>query len=289
MTSRPNKLCVLADPYLTETEVESLEYAISEADVSVPLVIVNQLEDPDYDPEAEAEAVNEGFSLSAVKLFFDALQREKAWTFVIVEKKLAELFGSDAASSREIPVEEVSCLSDAEFRRVSPIMDGIWAELPSDVVELIGETSDVAIRYGFGLLKGDVLDEPDFGVLSFHPADIREYRGMGPPQAYLDGRDVMGVTLQRLDEDIDSGEIVAYEETDVDDCATLWEIYDQLDDIQAELLAKGIWNLRESPADVTTPESLGPYYSTKSRREISFAGRILYKNAVRRMRRGLKG
>lgn len=284
MTNPPSKLCVLADPYLTKTEVESLEYAISEADVRIPLVVVNQRKNPDYDPEAEAEAVNEGFSLSAMKLFFNVLQREKAWTFVIVEKKMAEIFGSGPASSKRIPVEEVSCLSDAEIRYVSPIMDGSWAKLPPDVVELIGEKSDVVIRYGFGLVKGEVLNEPDFGVLSFHPADIRQYRGLGPPQAYLDGRDVMGVTLQRLNENIDGGEIVAYEETDVSDCATLWEVYDRLDDIQVELLVRGIWKLRDSPSELMTPESLGPYYSTKSRRKVSFAGRILYKNAVGRIR-----
>jgi hypothetical protein len=157
MTNPPNKLCVLADPYLTEAEVKSLEYAVSEAGVNIPLVIVNHTDDSDYDPESEAEAVNEGISLSAVKLFFDVLKREKAWTFVIVEKKLAELLGSDAAFSKYIPVEEVSCLSEAEFRYVSPIMDGNWAELPASVVKLIGESSDIVIRYGFGLLKGQVL------------------------------------------------------------------------------------------------------------------------------------
>lgn len=287
MTNRPSRLCVLADPYLTETEVKSLEYAISETNISVPLVVVNQPEDPEYNPETEAEAVNKGISLSAMKLFFDVLKREKAWTFVIVEKKLAELFDSEAAASQQIPVEEVSCLSDAEFRYVSPNMDGSWAELPSDVIELIGETSDVVIRYGFGLLKGEVLSEPEFGVLSFHPTDIRQYRGLGPPQAYLDGCDVMGVTLQRLNEDIDGGEIVAYDETDVSDCATLWEIYDQLDEIQVELLAQGVLNLRAPSSEITVPESLGSYYSTKSRRQISFAGQILYKNTKGRVKQKL--
>jgi folate-dependent phosphoribosylglycinamide formyltransferase PurN len=285
--SRVSIGCSLADPYLTETEVKSLEYVVSEAGVNIPLVIVNHTDDPDYDPESEAEAVNEGLSLSAVNLFFDVLKREKAWTFVIVEKKLAELLGSDAAFSKQIPVEEVSCLSEAEFRYVSPIMDGNWAELPASVVELIGESSDIVIRYGFGLLKGEVLHEPEFGVLSFHPADIRQYRGLGPPQAFLDGRDVIGVTLQRLNEEIDGGEMVAYAETNVDDCDTLWEIYDELNDIQTKLLAQGILNLRESPSEITTPKSLGPYYSTKSRRKIAFAGRILYKNTVGRIQKKL--
>jgi len=48
-------------------------------------------------------------------------------------------------------------------------MDGGWAELPPDAVETARESCDVAIRDGFELLKGDVLEAPEYGVLSFIP------------------------------------------------------------------------------------------------------------------------
>lgn len=274
----PNNLCVLADPYLKGYQVRSLEIAAERAGVEIPLVLVNDDEDPDYDREAEAKTVNEGLGLDAVRLFFDVLERERAWTFVIAEKKLAEEFGTRVEPSRRIHVDDIALFDDADVRRVSPVKDGNWNELPPDAVEAVGESCNVVMRYGFGLLKGDVLDTPEYGVLSFHPADIRQYRGMGPPQAYLDGRDRMGVTLQRLTEDIDAGEIIAYAETDVDDRATLWEIYDELHDLQANTLAKGIENLRDPSVEATIPDSLGPYYSTTLRRKPSFAGRVLFKN-----------
>lgn len=274
----PNNLCVLADPYLKGYQVRSLEIAAERAGVEIPLVLVNDDEDPDYDREAEAKTVNEGLGLDAVRLFFDVLERERAWTFVIAEKKLAEEFGTRVEPSRRIHVDDIALFDDADVRRVSPVKDGNWNELPPDAVEAVGESCDVVMRYGFGLLKGDVLHTPEYGVLSFHPADIRQYRGMGPPQAYLDGRDRMGVTLQRLTEDIDAGEIIAYAETDVDDRATLWEIYDELHNLQANTLAKGIENLRDPSVEATIPDSLGPYYSTTLRRKPSFAGRVLLKN-----------
>lgn len=274
---------VLADPYLTETQVRSLRYALSEADVEITLVVVNATSESRYDPELEAEAVNGGLGVGAARLFVDVLRRERAWGLVIAEKKLGELSGLDATGSRQVPVEEVDCLSGAEFEYVEPIMDGNWARLPPGAVETVRESCDVVIRYGFRLLKGDVLDAPEHGVVSFHPADIRQYRGLGPPQAYLDGRRRMGVTLQRLSEDIDGGDLVAYADTDVSDCRTLWEIYDRLDELQVELLAEGIRNLRDPSVEVTTPDSLGEYYSTTLRRNPSFAGRVLLKNIAGRL------
>lgn len=283
MANSPLKLGVLAEPYLTDTQVRSLRYAIAEADVEIPLVVVNATTQSRYDPELKAEAINDGLGLATARLFVEVIRRERAWGLVIAEKKLGELSGLDDTESRELPVEDVDCLSQAEFDHVEPIRDGNWTELPSDAVERIRDTCDVVIRYGFRLLKGDALEAPEYGVLSFHPADIRQYRGLGPPQAYLDGRRTMGVTLQRLSEEIDGGDLVAYAETDVSDCRTLWEIYDRLDELQVELLAEGIRNLRDPSVDIATPDSLGEYYSTTLRRNPSFAGRILLKNITGRL------
>lgn len=283
MTKSPTKLGVLAEPYLTETQTRSLRHAVEEANIEIPTVVVNTTKEPRYDPDLKAAAINGRLGIGTARLFINVLRRERAWGLVIAEKKLGEVSGLDETESRQIPVEEVACLSQAEFHYVEPIKDGNWAELPTDAVETIRESCDVVIRYGFGLLKGDVLGRPEYGVLSFHPADIRQYRGLGPPQAYLDGCGTMGVTLQRITEDIDGGDLVAYADTDVSECKTLWEVYDLLDELQVELLTEGIRNLRDPSIDITTPDSLGEYNSTTLRQKTSFAGRILLKNITGRL------
>lgn len=283
MTEEPTTMGVLAEPYLSDTQVRSLRHAVAEAGVEIPLVVVNAAEDRAYDPELEADAVNGGLGLGAVRLFLEVLRRERAWGLVIAEKKLEEISGAKTATDARVPVEDVECLAEATFRYVDPISDGAWSELPPETVAEVGDRCDVVVRYGFGLLRGDVLGAPELGVLSFHPADIREYRGLGPPRAYLDGRDRMGVTLQRITEDIDGGDLVAYAETDVSECATLWEIYDRLDELQVELLADGIQTLRDPDSDVSTPETLGEYYSTTTRRSPAFAGRVLLRNLTGRL------
>lgn len=289
MVDPPNKVCVLTDPYLRDHQAQSLERAIDEAEVEVSLVLVNDTPNPAIDPELVENVANGQLGIDAVRLFIQVLKRDGAWALVYLEKKLAEQLGSSAASSESIPVSEVSCFSNSEIKYITPIMDGSWSELPPDIVRVVRENCDVVVRYGFGLLKGEILTATEFGVLSFHPADIREYRGLGAPQAWIDGREGMGVTLQRLTEEIDGGEIVAYKEIDVSECVTLWEVYDALRNLYPELLVEGIFNLRDPSIEITAPESLGPYYSTTTRRKPSFAAQTILKNITGHVKRVMSG
>ena len=285
MLPKIQKIGVLADPYLQAYQVQTLETAVDELGIDIPVVIVSDASDSRQNPDSEATAVNGGLSLSTVRVFVSALQREGAWAFAYADKKLAEQLGSDAAASHRIHVEDVPCFSYSNMQYVSPIQDGQWSELPPQTVREVGECCDVVVRYGFGLIRGAILDTPEYGVLSFHPADIREYRGLGAPQAWLDDRDRIGMTLQRLNETIDSGEIVAYKETDVSECATLWEVFDAVRSLQADVLVDGLRTLQDPSAELTVPDSLGPYYSTQSLRSPSFAGRTIFKNTTGRLRR----
>ncbi|WP_336037316.1 formyltransferase family protein [Halobacterium yunchengense] len=274
----PQSMAVLAEPYLTDYEVDSLTHAVRATGIDVPLVVVDDATDDGYDPDRVAEAVNNPIGLSTLTLFADVLDRERWWSLVVAERKLAEELGLSETAERRIHVEDVAVFDDADVQYVEPIRDGEWNELPAPVVDDVARRADVVVRYGFGLIQGDILTAPRDGVLSFHPADIREYRGLGPPQAYLDGRTTMGITLQRLTEGIDDGEIVAIDYQDVGDCRTLWDVYDRLRDVQRRLLATGIENLRDPDVDPIRPDDLGAYHSISNRREPGFALRVLGKN-----------
>lgn len=274
----PNRIGVLADPYLSRDQVCSLQYAIENTGANVPLVIVNDPDANEIDQDLTAQAINERPGIATARVFLNFLRQDGAWAFVYAERKIAEDLGLSRTHSNRTHVEDISCLSDAEFRYVIPIQDGVWSELPPEAVTYIQEHCDVAVRFGFGLLRGKILDAPEFGVLSFHPADIRKYRGLGTPQAWIEGRDRVGVTLQRLNDDIDAGEIVGFGQVDVSECTTLWEVYDKQYDLKTELLAEGIENLRDPSFDTVVPEDLGAYYPLTKRRSPLYAGKILFKN-----------
>lgn len=69
---------------------------------------------------------------------------------------------------------------------------------------------DVLLRFGSGILRGEILGLPRFGILSFHHGDNRFNRG-GPPGYWevLHQRDATGFIIQRLTEELDGGEVLS--------------------------------------------------------------------------------
>ena len=83
--------------------------------------------------------------------------------------------------------------------------------LPSETLELIDrEAVDVVVRFGFGILSGEILTRPRFGVWSFHHGDPAEFRGM-PPGVWemIRGAPTTGAIVQRLSETLDGGAVLA--------------------------------------------------------------------------------
>jgi hypothetical protein len=79
----------------------------------------------------------------------------------------------------------------------------------ADVERVKGAGLDVLVRFGFRILRGDILGAARFGVWSYHHGDHQRYRG-GPPAVWevFEGNPVTGTVLQRLTEALDDGKIV---------------------------------------------------------------------------------
>ncbi|MCC6132329.1 MAG: hypothetical protein IT186_20595 [Acidobacteria bacterium] len=81
---------------------------------------------------------------------------------------------------------------------------------PKEALEKLRSAElDVILRFGFRILRGEVLRAAKFGIWSLHHGDNREYRG-GPPQFWEMSEEsrVMGVTLQVLTEKLDDGVVI---------------------------------------------------------------------------------
>ncbi|MCB0713959.1 MAG: hypothetical protein KDD67_16660 [Ignavibacteriae bacterium] len=92
--------------------------------------------------------------------------------------------------------------------KVEPYRKGKFTELFSDEdVQQIEEYNlDFILRFGFGIIRGDILNAARHGVWSFHHDDEQTYRG-GPPcfwEIYHRDR-VTGAILQRLTDRLDAG------------------------------------------------------------------------------------
>lgn len=80
---------------------------------------------------------------------------------------------------------------------------------PADVQTLLAYDLDVAVRFGFRILKGDALRIARYGVWSYHHGDNLVNRG-GPAGFWevMEDADVTGSILQRLTEDLDNGQVL---------------------------------------------------------------------------------
>lgn len=288
-----NNVCVLANRSLPKWRVEALERMVEETEVSIPLVVVNttdDVSDPGYGQGASTlgeKAYNNPNKIgsSDIKLFFKLLRQEGAWTSVLAERKISwVLGGSQPELMRRYPSDSIDVLADAEKVYAPPVtVDGNWCDLPEEIVDRIVTETDLVIRFGYNLLTGRIISEPEFGVLSFHPADIRKYRGLGPARSFLYDDEVAGATLQQLTDEIDGGNVVLIENVDISDINTLDEIRERVYQKQIGMLPAGIKRLQDPKFELESPESLGPYMSVKKRQSPQFALRVLTKNVAGRI------
>lgn len=292
-------VCVLTNEYLLGWQVRALERMLAETDVDVPLVVVNATGDVDESgfsrgaSQLGADAYDNPHSvgLSDVKLFFKLLSTEGVWTAVLAEKKLSWMLGGyEPDLMKRHRYNTVDALEDADVVRCRPVpVEGEWCDLPGEVVDRVVAETDVAVRFGFSLLTGRIITEPEHGVLSFHPADVRRYRGLGPVQPFLNDDDTAGTTLQQLTDDLDGGNVLAIEHVDISDDPPLGEIRRRLNLEQTGMLATGIERLNDPSFELQPPDELGTYTSVENRQSPAFAARVLAKNIRRRIARRLSG
>lgn len=79
----------------------------------------------------------------------------------------------------------------------------------SDVARVRSADLDVLLRFGFRILKGNILDCARYGVWSHHHGDNHEYRG-GPALFWeiYERNPVSGTILQVLNEKLDAGHVI---------------------------------------------------------------------------------
>lgn len=288
------RVCVLSEPTLQRWQAAALERMVSDADVAISLHVVEGAGGPDGEAAGterdRTAALNNPQRIGSadVKLFLQTLREKRGWALVRAEQKLAWLLGGPNRQweliQRAAP-DDVDCLADAERVYCDPVSDGGgWNRLPDDVVDEIAERADVVVAFGFGLLTGRILDATPHGVLGFHPADVRRYRGHGPEQTFLNGDSRGAATLQRLTDDIDGGGVVAIESVDVSDEHTLDGVWARLHELQSRMLAPGLEKLRDNGFTPEPPERLGRYYTKAERYRLRFGLRIVLKNNLGRLR-----
>jgi methionyl-tRNA formyltransferase len=115
-------------------------------------------------------------------------------------------------------------------------------------------TPDAIIVVGYGrIIPQWMLQLPKYGNINLHASLLPKYRGAAPIQwALANGETVTGVTTMRIDEGLDTGDILLQQELAIFDDDTSETVAPRLAAIGAELMVE---TLRQLQAGTITPRS----------------------------------
>ncbi len=106
----------------------------------------------------------------------------------------------------------------------------------------------VVVAYG-KILPKRILDLPKYGCINGHASVLPKYRGSSPIQwCIVCGEKETGVTVQLMDEGIDTGDIIEIQKTQIDDNENADELYEKLKDIAASLICKTLVKIENGTA-----------------------------------------
>jgi hypothetical protein len=168
-------------------EAEVLDHLLEVEQVELALFVVN--DQPTASPSSLTRKVR--------KLFTHA----GAWTLYrryFVNEKSRALNAVDL-SDRFSDVPRLSC---------RPRREGKYSEyfVEEDLEEIRSYDLDFLLRFGFGIIRGEILEAARYGVWSYHHDDLDKYRGRPPCFWEIDeGDPVTGAVLQRLTDRLDGG------------------------------------------------------------------------------------
>ena len=108
-----------------------------------------------------------------------------------------------------------------------------------------GIAPDMVVLVAFGrILPKDIIDGPPMGCVNVHPSLLPKYRGAAPMNwALIRGEQKTGISIMRMDEGVDSGDILLQEETAIEPGETYDHLHDRLAALGAQCLLRTVEGL----------------------------------------------
>lgn len=131
----------------------------------------------------------------------------------------------NVAEAHKIPVFTPSSLKTEEAQTA-------WKSLDLDIA--------VVAAYGLILPKA-ILEAPRWGCVNVHASLLPRWRGAAPIQrALLSGDTETGVTIMKMDEGLDTGDMLLMEKTPISQTTTAAQLHDALSHLGTEALLKAL-------------------------------------------------
>lgn len=113
--------------------------------------------------------------------------------------------------------------------------------------------ADMIVVVAFGqILTKEILEMPKYGCVNVHASLLPKYRGAAPIQwAVINGERISGVTTMRMDEGIDTGDMIMKAEIELDEKETGGSLFGKLSSVGADLCVKTLEAIEKGTAVYT--------------------------------------
>ncbi|MFP3153638.1 methionyl-tRNA formyltransferase [Lachnospiraceae bacterium ZAX-1] len=148
--------------------------------------------------------------------------------------------------------------------------------------------ADIIVVVAFGqILPKGILDMPKYGCVNVHASLLPKYRGAAPIQwTVINGDEVAGVTTMRMDEGLDTGDMILTEEVVLDQEETAGTLFDKLSEKGAKLCVKTLEMIQNQTAVFTPQEHEKATHTTRIKKQM---GEIDWKRPAAEIERLIRG
>lgn len=149
--------------------------------------------------------------------------------------------------------------------------------------------ADIFIVEAFGqIIPKAILDMPRFGCVNVHASLLPKYRGAAPIQwAVINGEKTTGVTIMRMDEGIDTGDMIMKQEVELDAEETGGSLFDKLAETGAKLCVKAMEAIENGTAVYTPQDDSLATHTGKIKKEMGSIDWSMDAEVIERLIRGL--
>lgn len=158
-------------------------------------------------------------------------------------------------------------------------------------LELLREIgADVIVVAAFGqIIPKAILEMPPFGCINIHGSLLPKYRGAAPiQQAVIDGEKESGVTIMRMGEGLDTGDMISKAVVPIDPKETGGSLFEKLSQAGAELLVETLPHILDGTASYEKqPEESPTAYASMITKKMGLLDFTKTAEELERLVRGL--
>ncbi len=113
--------------------------------------------------------------------------------------------------------------------------------------------ADIIVVAAYGqILPKEILEMTPYGCINVHASLLPKYRGAAPIQwAVINGEKTTGVTIMRMDEGLDTGDMIRQEKVELDPDETGGSLFERLAKVGAEACVRALKDIENGTAVYT--------------------------------------